>query len=408
MRLRQTQKPRVAILSRNYPRSGAPWLGTYVAEQVRELRRFADLRVISPVSLTPPVSELGGWVRQPDRARAWLRSLGVKSAPSWVEHPRWLPLPKRPFEATEGVLLAGVFLRALFGLWRRGWFPDLLHAHFVYPDGLAAVLAGRLLRLPVVVTAHGSDLKLLPGRGAALRKQVSWTLQKARAVICVSTELRELALAYGASAQVTRVVPNGYDPAVFQPAPRDQARAVLGLPKDERVVLYAGNLYPVKGPDVLLESYSRLNGWRSRSRLILVGDGFWRMRLEEQARQLGVAERVRFVGARSHNEMPRWLAAADVVVLPSRSEGWPTVVVEALAVGRPVVASRVGAVPEMVRNGENGFVVEPAEPESLAAALAAALEKNWDPQRIRRSAHLLTWTDVAERIASIYQEIVGK
>ncbi|NOZ56829.1 MAG: hypothetical protein GXO73_08605, partial [Calditrichaeota bacterium] len=103
MRVRQTQKPRVAILSRNYPRSGAPWLGTYVEKQVRELRRFADLRVISPVSLTPPVSELGSWVRQPDRARAWLRSLGAKGAPSWVEHPRWLPLPKRPFEATEGV-----------------------------------------------------------------------------------------------------------------------------------------------------------------------------------------------------------------------------------------------------------------------------------------------------------------
>ncbi len=408
MRTARAKRPRVAVLSRNYPRAGAPWLGVYVAEQVRELCRHADVRVVSPVSLTPPISELSGWMKEPGRVRSWLSSLKARGTESKVLHPRWLPLPKRPFEFTEGIWLAGVFLRALRGLKRKGWSPNLLHAHFVYPDGLAAVLVGRLLELPVVVTAHGSDLKLLPQRSRALREQVGWTLQKAQAVICVSAELRGLALTYGARPDFTRVIPNGYDPEAFRPIPQKAARETLGLRGDTRILLYAGNLYPVKGPDLLLQSYSRLNGWRSRSRLVLVGEGFWRARLEEQARRLGLAARVRFAGARPHEEMPRWLAAADVVVLPSRSEGWPTVVVEALAVGRPVVATRVGAVPEMVRDGKNGFVVESAEPGALADALTAALEKSWDAEEISRSAPLLTWTEVAERIASIYQEIVGK
>ena len=407
------QRPRagklhVAVVSRNYPRSGAPWLGTYVAEQVRELRRHADVRVLSPVSVTPPISELSGWLREPRRAAAWLRSLKASDSAESAIFPRWLHLPKRPFELSEGALLVPVVLRGLLRLRRRGWWPDLLHAHFAYPDGFAAVLVGRWLGLPSVVTVHGSDLKILPNRSSALRAQVAWALRKASAVVCVSGELRRLALALGARARSTFVVPNGYDPSAFGKVSRTAARRALGLTGDERILLYAGNLYPVKGPDILLASYSRLNGWRERSRLVLVGDGFLRASLEQKARRLGISGRVRFAGARPHHEMPLWFAAADVAVLPSRSEGWPTVVVEALASGRPVVATRVGAVPEMLRNGENGFVVEPAEPDLLAEALTAALEREWDAEEIARSAPLLTWEEVAKRLASIYQEVVPR
>jgi glycosyltransferase involved in cell wall biosynthesis len=164
-------------------------------------------------------------------------------------------------------------------------------------------------------------------------------------------------------------------------------------------VLFVGNLVAVKGVDVLLKAWSRLAAagvLGSEDRLAIVGDGPERGRLQAQAEALGLGPRVAFAGAVAFAEVPRWMAASDVLCLPSRSEGTPNVVVEALASGVPVVATRVGGVPELVRQGENGLLVPPEDAPALAEALASALVRPWDGPALRASVAHLTWERLAE------------
>ncbi len=399
---------RLLVLSRNYPRPGRPALGTYVASQVKWLRRWADVHVVSPVSLTPSIAAR----RDAEDWRAWLRdwrrSLHALGDLKDGAAPRWFHLPKRPFEATEGLLLAGALAIQARHFLPPGWRPDLIHGHFVFPDGFAAVLLGRIWRLPVVVTGHGSDLNLLPHRSRWIRRAIRWTLRRADAVVVVSASLRREALRFGAVPDRLRVVPNGYERTGAGTISRGEARARLGVPENSKVILYVGNLFPVKGVDLLLRAFARLDGRAPDARLYLVGEGFARRQLASLTGELGLNGRVVFVGARPHREVALWIRASDVVALASRSEGWPTVVTEALALGRPVVATRVGAVPDLLFSEELGLVVEPGDERQFAEALYRGLSRGWSEAKIRALAPVRAWRDVAQELLRVYGEVVRK
>jgi glycosyltransferase involved in cell wall biosynthesis len=186
---------------------------------------------------------------------------------------------------------------------------------------------------------------------------------------------------------------------VFAPRDRSACRAALGI-RAARLALFVGNLVPVKAVDVLLAAWGMLRD--PDAALRIVGDGAERGRLEAMAARLpGVS----FLGALGQPEVARWMAAADVLVLPSRSEGMPNVVVEALASGVPVVASGVGGIGELVADGANGKLVPPGDPAALAGALSSALGRDWDREEIRASVAHLTWTALAERNLSFLARV---
>lgn len=253
----------------------------------------------------------------------------------------------------------------------RTFAPDVVLGAWLHPDGATAIRLGRELGLPVAVLAGGSDLLLLP-QAARRRREVVRVLEAADAILTHGTHLRDAALRLGASPQRTHAFLRGVDTERFRPGARDEARRALGLAGSSRVLLSVGNLVPVKGHDVLVEALAdpalRELDWRWYH----VGDGPLADRLRRRASTLAIADRVTFVGRVRHDELATWYRAADLQVLPSRSEGVPNVLMEGLACGLPFVASAVGGVPEVAESPS--WCVAPDDAAALARAIAAALQ----------------------------------
>ena len=378
---------RVVVLTTFFPSPRDPYRTPFLRNLVDALAADCDIDLVIPVPRRPPI---GPW-------RDAVPVPASENHAGWtLLHPRYLAVPGLHW-LSGLTYFAGVW-RTLRALKRRhGRF--VLHAHCAYPDAVGAALAARVLGLPLVTTAHGSDINL-SGRERLLRPQIRAALRAARRVIAVSAPLER------AVAELTDLPPEristipcaGYSPAVFHPRPQaDRAalRRTLGVTADARLVLFVGHLVPVKALDVLLRAWAllaRSSPDVAAARLILVGEGGERAALERLARQEGVAERVEFLGPLPQPAVADWIAAADLLCLPSHAEGSPNVVVEALASGTPVVASRVGGIPDLVDDGVNGLLVAPGDPVALAGALAAALGRRWDPARISSSIEHLTWS----------------
>jgi glycosyltransferase involved in cell wall biosynthesis len=225
---------------------------------------------------------------------------------------------------------------------------------------------GKQAGIPVVVKLHGSDLLTLDDHRGRERRTVE-VLRGADGLVAVSGHLAAKVKEYGVPEQRVRVIYDGIDQSLFHPGCRREARRRLGLPAEGRIVLYIGNLVPIKGLDVLVKACASM-GRGIPYTCYLIGQGPLRATLERQVRQAGLADRIRLLGPRPHAQLPDWYRAADVFVLPSRSEGVPIVLLEAAACGTPFVASRVGGIPEITHLGIHQLV-----PPGASAELASAL-----------------------------------
>lgn len=367
---------RILVVTSQFPLAGDRNRGRPIVQTVRALSRLATVRVLNPVATYAGGLRPGSYTYCPPEG-ADVDGCDVRT----VAYPA-LPLLSRPLNGWLAARTLHVPLAA--------FAPDVVLAYWLYPDAFAAMLAARRARLPLVVGARGSDLRV---RDAVSRQLTRPVLRGANQVLAVSQDLAEVAVAsYGADADRVRVIPNGCDASLF--APRDQAgaRHALGLAGDAQVVLYVGRLVAEKGLLELLAAVRQLARTHPRVQLVLAGDGPMAATLRAAAADAG-APPVTFAGPLGPEEVARWMAACDLVTLPSYSEGHPNVLVEALACGRPVVATRVGGIPEIVQ-ADDGLLVPPRDIPALAAALGEALGRDWDRARIadRRSR---SWADVA-------------
>ncbi|MBI2505763.1 MAG: glycosyltransferase family 4 protein [Candidatus Latescibacteria bacterium] len=379
------------VASHLYPSTLSRTAGSFVHNQARFLAALAQVRVVSPTPWFPPLPGFGRWSAYAALPRREELE-GVE-----VERPPYLTFPRR-------VLLSQVwrfYLRALARGQRARPLPDLIHAHCAYPDGLAAVEYGRRLGRPVVITVHGHDLKDLP-RNPRWRALVARALQNAQAVIAVSQELGRLA--EGLGARRLRVIPNGVDCQLFKPGTRSPGAGGWRL-------LYVGRFDVAKGLGVLLEALARLRQHRRDLSLKLVGGNAatgTEAPFRAQVARLGLGECVEFAAEVPWQEVPRHMGEADVFVLPSFSEGLPLVLVEALACGLPLVATRCGGPEELVRAGV-GQLVEVGEVEGLAHGIEVVLDHyaGYDRQAIRRRAEEeYDYRCIAARLFEVYEEVL--
>jgi glycosyltransferase involved in cell wall biosynthesis len=252
---------------------------------------------------------------------------------------------------------------------------DVVLGSWAYPDGFAAVIAARMLGVACVVKLHGSDINViakLPGP----RRQTAWALSHAARVVAVSRALAEEVVALGVPQDRVAIVMNGVDAELFHPRDRATARRELGLPPGP-LALYVGNLKPEKGAEDLARAWHRVARDLPDATLAIVGEGPVRTALEA-----ALPPRTTLFGAQPLAAIPTWLAACDVLVLPSHVEGTPNVVLEALACGRRVVASAVGGVPDLLTSATLGTLVPAHEPDALAAALTQALRTPYAPDAV--------------------------
>ncbi|HEU4752137.1 MAG TPA: glycosyltransferase family 4 protein [Armatimonadota bacterium] len=378
---------RVLILSNLYPSRQRPTRGTFNLQGFRALARFCEVRVAAPEPW---------WtrIRRPSELLAPSHELD-SGLPAYF--PTYWSLPRAPQLHAAGMERSlGPFLTRL----RREFPFDIILAAWAYPDGVAAERLSRRFGCPAVLMVLGSDVNEL-AQHRALGDQIGHSLRSAAGVITVSRALRERVVRMGVPASQVTVQHNGVDGERFTIREAGPVRTGLGLPAAARLITYVGNLVHEKGVDLLVEAMAHLRD-RPDTHLVLVGDGPLLPALRARAEALGVANKVQFAGRRLHPEIPDWISAADVLCLPSRREGCPNVVLEALASGRPVVAAAVGGVPELLR-GDTGVLVRPEAPELLAVALREALDRSWEPERLRASVPCLSWDEFGRAIHDVLE-----
>jgi len=295
-----------------------------------------------------------------------------------------------------------MFAGSFRAVWRklRSMHFDLIDAHHVYPDGFAAILLGTLFDKPVVVSARGSDINHYP-QFATIRPMVKYVLRRADALIAVSQSLKDAMVELGCNSDKVTVIGNGVDPQKFNPQPRAAARRLLGLPENDPIVLSVGGLVELKGFHVLIDAMARLRPRRPNVRLFIVGEGEYREQLMRQINGLDLAENVMLVGAFSHDQLRAWYSAADVFCLASSSEGCPNVVLEAMACGQPVVATKIRGTQELIVSRQFGTLVARDSAE-FERAVDDALTRQWDREAIVAYARSHGWEQVAIDVLSVY------
>ena len=391
---------RVLVVSRLYPRASDPVLGIFVEEEVRQLSKRCQTKVLSPVPWFPRFKLFEKWYSYTEIPDHESRG-GIE-----VFRPRTIMLPRNLLFSLLGFSFYLPLLRAARDI-DRSLPLDLIHAHTAYPDGFAAVRVGRALKLPVVVTLHGGDVNV-HFRRYLCRRLGLWALSRADRVIAVSESLRRKVVEeYGTSAAKVAVIPNGVDVAKFQPMTRAEALKGLELDSHAARVLYVGAINESKGIRYLLKAANRVTESLHRAiEFVLIGEGEYEEAARTLTSELGIASAVNFVGKRPNSEIPLWINASDLLVLPSLSEGFGVALIEAMACGKPVVATRCGGPDDIVRP-DTGILVPPGDEAALAKALREILsgERHFDPQRVRqRALDNYAYDGVVSRILEVYRQ----
>lgn len=385
-------RPRVAIVTPIFP---VPWdltRGRPVYETARAMSTLADVRVFFTTAAYAKARWLQprGYFYEPLPDDYALPGVSMETIP----YPA-LPIVSRPF---NGWVSAASITPRL-----RAYRPDVVLAYWIFPEGMGSLLAARRLGLPCVIGARGSDVRV---RDAFSRRLTGFTLRRCDRVVTVSEELRQQAVGvYGASADRVRTIWNGCDTQRFYVRSRDEARAACGLAAGSwRHILFVGRVVQAKGLVELVQAFAALAGRHEDLKLTIVGDGVFMPQLRELVASLQLEERVQLPGAVEPAQVADWMNAADVLCLPSHSEGYPNVLVEALACGTPVVATDVGGAREIV-DDSNGIVVPLRQPEALAAALEQVLQREWS--RPALSARFgRSWTQVAEETLRVCEQAI--
>lgn len=291
---------------------------------------------------------------------------------------------------------------------------DIIHAHWVIPNGAVSALVAARIRRPLIISLHGSDI-FFARRHALLGASAGWAFKRAAGVIACSPDLHAGALALGADPATTRLIPHGADPRRFagSPAERERVRAELGLRPDQPVLLSLGRLVKKKGLEYLIRALPDIVRAAPETVCLVAGSGPESAPLQQLAAELGVLPHLRFLGAIPWPDTPALYAAADIFVVPSihdehgNVDGLPTTILEAMAVGRPVIASRVAGIGLAVTDGQHGLLTPERDAAALARAAITLIQDSALRGRLGQNARdrvhqELNWTAVARTLSEIY------
>ena len=385
-----TEVMNILIFTSLFPNCEQPDFGIFVFQRILHLARRpgALVKVVAPVPYFP------SWITSSRWAKYGLLPREESVENLRVYHPRYPLLPALLMPLHGLLMFVGSFL--LVRRLHRQFRFDCIDAHYVYPDGFAAALLGKLLGLPVVVSARGTDINVFPSF-PCIRPLIVWSLRKAVGIIAVSNSLKNAMVSLGLPASKICVIPNGVDTNRFHQIPQTEARQTLGLPKDVKIVVSVASLTAGKNHPLLITAFAKMLGKRRGAKLLIIGDGPLRPALQELIFKLRLQKEVTLVGARPNQELVLWYSAADVSCLVSSREGWPNVIMESIACGTPVVATRVGGVPEIIYSSELGLLAE-QESDSIATELSSALVKTWDRNALAVHAQSRGWNEVAGEV----------
>jgi len=378
-----------------YPNAIRPSHGIFVEQRLRKTMTAGGITntVVAPVPWFPFRNGVFG-----DYAK--LASVPAHETRNGVEvyHPRYPLIPKVGMTSAP-LFLAAASYACVKRLSAAGDAVDLIDAHYFYPDGVAAALIGAALNIPVVITARGTDINLIP-RHRLPRSMIRWAGRRARATVAVCEALKEEMKRLGLQQDKINVLRNGVDLDTFRPAEREAERRSLKLTGP--TIVSVGHLIERKGHHLTIAALAELPGVE----LLLIGDGEQRDALQRFASRCGVSERVHFVGRVAQEHLFKYYSAADVMVLASSREGWANVLLESMACGTPVVASNVWGTPEVVQSNVAGKLMCNRDPASLAEAVREVLAAPPSREATRRYAEAFSWDATVAGQVNLFEQVV--
>jgi teichuronic acid biosynthesis glycosyltransferase TuaC len=387
---------RLLTFSTLYPHAARPNHGIFVENRLRHLLASGEATstVLAPVPWFPSRAAcFGDWALNARAPPAETRH-GIS-----ILHPRYPVIPKVGMSAAPWLLYRAM-VPVVGRLLAEGHRFDAIDAHYIYPDGVAATWLGRRFGLPVVMTARGTDVNLIP-RYRIPRRLIQGAIRDAAALIAVSAALKQVLIELGAPDEKVTVLRNGVETGLFHPpADRAAARAALGLKGP--ALISVGGLIERKGHHRTIEAMRQLPDFD----LIIAGEGPERARLLGLIAEYGLGYRVRLLGPRPHKELPALYGAADASVLASSREGWANVLLESMACGTPVVAANIWGNPEVVREPAAGVIYEPNTPDGIADGVRRLFGSLPDRAATRAYAEPFSWDETTEGQLALFQRVV--
>ena len=384
------------LFSTLYPSAARPLHGIFVETRLRELLKSGEIetKVVAPVPWFPFKGKIFGDYGLYATTPHFEQRNGVD-----VFHPRYFLPPKIGMNISP-YTLARSALPTIKKLLRDGFDFDLIDAHYYYPDGVAASLIAKRLGKPFVITARGTDVNLIP-QFTHPRRLILQTAGAAYASIGVSKALVDRLAELGAAREKLKLFRNGVDLGRFQPEEKTLARKKIGI-NASRILLSVGNLIELKGHHIAIDALSLLS---PDIVLVIAGSGPERQSLKNQANRLNLGNRVFFTGQIDNSELKWWYSAADALVLCSSREGWPNVLLEAMACGTPAIATDIGGIPEIITAPVAGRLMRQRSPQCLSATVTELFAEYPERIAVRNYAEEFTWDATTEQQLNLFREI---
>lgn len=384
---------RITVVTPLFPTNAEPYRGWPLYRTVLELQCLATVQVVCPVMQVP------SWLGLKPRSFRY-SPIDPNYSPGGVQAVyrayASIPVLSRPLNGYR----CGRAIRDAV----RESRPDVILAYWFYPEGFGALQVARQLGVPLVVGSRGSDMRL---PDPISRRQAVYTMKNSDAVLTVSSELRDRALEFGIPAERVHTIRNGIDGTVFKPRRQDDVRPGLGISPRAKVICFVGWLNVTKGVRELIAAARQIAPRFEELRVVMIGQGPLMAEIQAINSEDPVMRgKIDLLGRRQSAEIAEWMAGSDLLCLPSYSEGCPNVVVEALSCGRPVVATNVGGIPELL-DQSNGIMTPPRSVRALAEALETALRKEWATAAIAAS-RLRSWADVAEETFAVCGQVLAQ
>ena len=312
--------------------------------------------------------------------------------------PTYFTLPIRPIQKRGALLMAKKSLQKFN---KSNFDFDIIHAHRLDYGYTGALFKDRFGK-PLVITAHGSDTYEFPFLDKYRYSISKFVIRKLDHAICVCESDASNLVTLGLSPKRISIIPNGYNENNFKPIETYSAREKLSLPKGKRILLSIGTLWPIKGHRYLIDAIKIITRNRKDVLVVILGRGPLKEQLKDKINKAKLSDFIKVVGWQPHNKIPLWINASDIFVLPSLNEGFPTVIPEVLACGKPVIASNVGGVIDVITNDDIGLLVSPKNSEALAEQINVALNKKWEAQTILTYAQEYSLSNITKQLMQVY------
>ena len=400
-----SKKIKVLVIVGSFPTKVNPSAAIFVLNQLEILKKFCEFKVIVPYAYVPSIRYFNPFYKYygvPFKEK--IKGIGVYR-PRYLQISRFFLFNSLLRSMAMLMEAANIYFTALpiIKKLEKEWEFDIIHIHGPISEGIIGSYVKKKYGKPLVITFHGEDVTVL-SKMRLLKNVYINTLRNCNSLIFVTGYLREV-LNEKLPDNKVFIIPSGYMVKRFRPLNKDRCMQILNLPKDKKIILFVGGLAERKGPEYLIKSIYLALKKRKDIACWIVGGGKLMKSLKNMTHEMKLDGFVNFAGYRLPDEIPLWMNASDLLVLPSLDEGLPNVVVESLACGKPVVATNVPGNLEVI-NKDVGYLVKPKDENDLAEKIIMALDKKWKKEKLLERAKKFSVTSSAKRLLDVYKSLL--